>query len=236
MSTGTERASRCSALPGRYDQLGQINWTQSADTLLIVHPDVPPKKITRTSDTAWDLTDWTYYVKDDRVYWPHYKFAAPCGDLAGERHHRFRADHRLGAGVFAGPCRRAAAHRRQGGADFQRDLRSGASERQGSRCQHRRHRGLDANRRFRPPAAGRSSGLLPPGPAGNRRIAGLAEPACGCRSRPISSTSISARGWTTRRSSFRSSPTRSMPFATYSPAGTCRFSPPEPSGWSPAIR
>ena len=63
--------------PWSYEQLGQINWTQSADTLLIVHPDVPPKKITRTSDTAWDLTNWTYYVKDDRVYWPHYKFAAP---------------------------------------------------------------------------------------------------------------------------------------------------------------
>lgn len=54
--------------PWSYEQLGQINWTQSADTLLIVHPDVPPKKITRTSDTAWDLTNWTYYAKDDRVY------------------------------------------------------------------------------------------------------------------------------------------------------------------------
>ncbi len=63
--------------PWSYEQLGQINWTQSADTLLIVHPDVPPKKITRTSDTAWDLTNWTYYAKDDRVFWPHYKFAAP---------------------------------------------------------------------------------------------------------------------------------------------------------------
>jgi hypothetical protein len=63
--------------PWTYDQLGQLNWTQSADTLLIVHPDVAPKKITRSSDTAWDLTNWTFYSKDDRVAWPHYKFAAP---------------------------------------------------------------------------------------------------------------------------------------------------------------
>jgi hypothetical protein len=43
--------------PWTLDQLGQINWTQSADTLLVVHPDVPPKKITRTSESAWDLID-----------------------------------------------------------------------------------------------------------------------------------------------------------------------------------
>jgi hypothetical protein len=69
------------ASPWTYEQLGQINWTQSADTLLVVHPDVAPKKITRTSDTAWDLTNWTFHAKDDRIYWPHYKFAAPSVTL-----------------------------------------------------------------------------------------------------------------------------------------------------------
>ncbi len=64
--------------PWTFDQLGQINWTQSADTLLVVHPDVPPKKITRTSESAWDLTDWSFHSKGDRLYWPHYKFAAPA--------------------------------------------------------------------------------------------------------------------------------------------------------------
>ena len=29
-------------------QLQQINWTQSADTLLICHPDIEPQKITRS--------------------------------------------------------------------------------------------------------------------------------------------------------------------------------------------
>ncbi|MHA1597622.1 MAG: hypothetical protein ACTSV1_02785 [Alphaproteobacteria bacterium] len=56
-------------------EIAGINWTQSADTLLVVHPDVAPKKITRTSDTAWTVTDWIYYEKDSRVYQPQHKFA-----------------------------------------------------------------------------------------------------------------------------------------------------------------
>ena len=31
--------------------LPQLAWTQSADTLLLVHPDMPPQRITRTSHT-----------------------------------------------------------------------------------------------------------------------------------------------------------------------------------------
>ncbi len=53
-----------------------LNWTQTADTLLVVHPDVPPKKITRTSDTAWTLTDWAFIEQNGRIYQPHHKFAA----------------------------------------------------------------------------------------------------------------------------------------------------------------
>ena len=32
-------------------------WTQSADTLIAVHPDLNPVRITRTSDTTWTATD-----------------------------------------------------------------------------------------------------------------------------------------------------------------------------------
>lgn len=32
-------------------------WTQSADTLIAVHPDLNPVRITRTSDTSWTATD-----------------------------------------------------------------------------------------------------------------------------------------------------------------------------------
>lgn len=35
-------------------------WTQSADTLIVVHPDIQPVRITRTSDTAWTATTITF--------------------------------------------------------------------------------------------------------------------------------------------------------------------------------
>src|SRR5690606_21587299 len=42
-------------------QIAQIYWTQSADTLLVAHPDVPPKKITRTSHADWTVTGWQFH-------------------------------------------------------------------------------------------------------------------------------------------------------------------------------
>jgi hypothetical protein len=35
-------------------------WTQSADTLIVVHPDMQPVQIQRTSDTAWTATTITF--------------------------------------------------------------------------------------------------------------------------------------------------------------------------------
>jgi hypothetical protein len=61
--------------PWTLSQVAAINWTQSADTLLVVHPDVPPKKMTRTSDANWTVSDWTFHEADDRIFQPHHKFA-----------------------------------------------------------------------------------------------------------------------------------------------------------------
>ena len=38
--------------PWTRTQLAQINWAQNADTLLVVHPEVPPRRITRTGATS----------------------------------------------------------------------------------------------------------------------------------------------------------------------------------------
>jgi hypothetical protein len=40
-------------------QAPQVNFVQSADVLFAVHPLYRPRRITRTSDTAWTLTDFT---------------------------------------------------------------------------------------------------------------------------------------------------------------------------------
>lgn len=63
--------------------LRRLYWTQSADTLLCVHPDYPPQKITRQSHTAWTIEPWAFVVDDTapRKYSPHYKFAADDATL-----------------------------------------------------------------------------------------------------------------------------------------------------------
>lgn len=58
-------------------QITRLTWTQSADTLLICHRDVPPQTVSRTSDTAWHIDPWTYVTDDktDKTYQPFYKYA-----------------------------------------------------------------------------------------------------------------------------------------------------------------
>jgi hypothetical protein len=42
------------------DMVDDMCWTQSADTLIVVHPDLPPLRITRTTDSAWTATAITF--------------------------------------------------------------------------------------------------------------------------------------------------------------------------------
>ena len=71
------------ATPWAETHLKQVTWTQSADTLLVVHPDVPPKRITRTSDVGWRLDDWSFAAHNNgRVFMPHYKFAGEAVTLS----------------------------------------------------------------------------------------------------------------------------------------------------------
>jgi len=60
------------ATPWTQAHLPLLGVTQSADTLLVVHPEVPPKRITRTSHTSWTLGDW---ILNQR---PFHRFADPA--------------------------------------------------------------------------------------------------------------------------------------------------------------
>lgn len=62
-------------------QLAQITWTQSADTLLICHPDVSPRKLTRGDNDAWTLSEWAYVVQNEVIRLPFYRFADPAVTL-----------------------------------------------------------------------------------------------------------------------------------------------------------
>lgn len=63
------------AAPWTQSQIPDLAWTQSADTLLLVHPDVAPKKLVRNADTSWTLSDWVFFTDEDIVYQPYFKFA-----------------------------------------------------------------------------------------------------------------------------------------------------------------
>jgi hypothetical protein len=56
--------------------LDSIAFTQSADTLLLVHPDLGPQRVTRSSHTAWSISGWSF------VEQPYHRFVPPGVTLA----------------------------------------------------------------------------------------------------------------------------------------------------------
>lgn len=62
------------ATPWTELQLAQISWTQSADTLLVTHPDVPPQRITRAGAAVWNVSEWSFLEKDGVLCAPFFRF------------------------------------------------------------------------------------------------------------------------------------------------------------------
>ena len=56
-------------------QISQLAWTQSADTMLFVHPDHPPQKLTRNPDSSWSLNNWAFFSNGNVIRQPYFKFA-----------------------------------------------------------------------------------------------------------------------------------------------------------------
>ena len=64
------------AAPWALSQLGQLNWVQDASQLLVMHPDIPPKRIYIDSLGAWVISGWTFSTSaTGAVYQPYHKFA-----------------------------------------------------------------------------------------------------------------------------------------------------------------
>lgn len=60
--------------PWESSHLNKLSYTQSADTLLIVHPDVEPKQISRNKNEEWKIDNWPYYAANSTVYFPFHNF------------------------------------------------------------------------------------------------------------------------------------------------------------------
>lgn len=61
--------------PWTIADIPQLAWTQSADTLLLMHPDYPPRKLVRSGTGVWSIVNWDFYTKNNRIQQPMYKFA-----------------------------------------------------------------------------------------------------------------------------------------------------------------
>lgn len=71
--------------PWTAQQVSEFVWVQSADTLFVVHTDVEPRRITRTSHSDWTITTWVFLDEQkpaeggdpayDRIQQPHHKYA-----------------------------------------------------------------------------------------------------------------------------------------------------------------
>lgn len=61
--------------PWTIADIPQLAWTQSADTLLLMHPDYPPRKLVRSGTGTWSIIAWDFYKKNNRIQQPMYKFA-----------------------------------------------------------------------------------------------------------------------------------------------------------------
>ncbi|HEX5079180.1 MAG TPA: hypothetical protein VFV80_08515 [Geminicoccaceae bacterium] len=53
------------AAPWSGAQLSQIVWAQQKDDLLIIHPDIPPQRLSHEGDAAWSIEEWRFEEKTD---------------------------------------------------------------------------------------------------------------------------------------------------------------------------
>lgn len=62
-------------------QIPNVAFTQSADTLLLLHPDVPPQKLTRNPGGVWLLEEWAFFTDNNVIQQPYFKFASTTATI-----------------------------------------------------------------------------------------------------------------------------------------------------------
>ena len=61
--------------PWPQTEITQLAWTQSADTLLLVHPDYEPQQLLRNDGGIFVLQTWVFFEEENISYQPFYKYA-----------------------------------------------------------------------------------------------------------------------------------------------------------------
>ncbi len=76
-SSPTAIASTVTSCPWTTAMIGNLRVAQSGDTMIVVHPDLPMQKITRTAADTFTRAEYTFDSADGFIHQPYYKFAAP---------------------------------------------------------------------------------------------------------------------------------------------------------------
>lgn len=63
------------AAPWSAAQISQLAWSQSADTLLLVHPERAPRRLVRSAGGVFSLLEWEFFTENNVSRQPFYKFA-----------------------------------------------------------------------------------------------------------------------------------------------------------------
>jgi hypothetical protein len=64
--------------PWSHAHLAQIVWAQQDDSLLVVHPEIPPHRLRRESDSEWSVEEWRFEEKSNGALCaPFARFAEP---------------------------------------------------------------------------------------------------------------------------------------------------------------
>ena len=69
------------AAPWREADLAGLNWTQTSDALLVVHPDHPPQTVTRRAVGDWRIAPWAWAERAGRSMQPFHRYAPPSVTL-----------------------------------------------------------------------------------------------------------------------------------------------------------
>ncbi|MFV3129718.1 hypothetical protein [Niveispirillum sp. KHB5.9] len=75
---GNDQLQATLPTPWTLDQLSNLNWAQSGDVLLVCHPDVEPRRVSRRGPGQWTLEPWVFAEEEGRPRIPFYRFADPA--------------------------------------------------------------------------------------------------------------------------------------------------------------
>jgi hypothetical protein len=64
------------------NDIGQMSWTQSADTLLLMNGKYAPRSLRQSATGVWSFTEWVFFTNNNVINQPYFKFAASNVTLA----------------------------------------------------------------------------------------------------------------------------------------------------------